>query len=132
MILSSKLCVFHHLVKISDKIGKIGQLARPKCYKMVENDVKWVQIISRASFRGSGPFRIVQGRIFSNFLPPRGGRKSRRKLDLTTKFRKSRSKNDLTMNFHKMLKLDKSFGHCTTSKNNKFWSVQLILVMRLI
>ena len=47
------------MVENSDKIGQIGQLASPKCSKMVENDVKWVQITSQASFGGSGPFRMV-------------------------------------------------------------------------
>ena len=59
LILSSKSCVFHQLVEISDKIGQIGQLAHPKCFKIVENDVKWVQMTSQASFKGSGPFRMV-------------------------------------------------------------------------
>ena len=59
LILSSQSCAFHHLVEISDKIGRIDQLASPKCSKMVENDVKWVQMTSQASFKGSGSFRMV-------------------------------------------------------------------------
>ena len=35
LILSSKSCVFHQLVEISDKIGQIGQLARPNCVLII-------------------------------------------------------------------------------------------------